>query len=212
MKHRMIALYLNRHDKEKKKQMIGDAAWLLSSGREMEQDVPDHTGADRLWTQPDTSQRSKGNTLASAALWFAQCEMRILFVRVAAASGHPSGRDCGPSPRGPLELRLHSGCLQGGLLIACSSTNWFSARSEPEWQGVKGGISCFCIYNSVASCVYVCVPKSVYLEKKWRDTHLLIYVCCPIIIFGEERKVQHSVFTAQQSSPTSPINNQVIQF
>lgn len=146
--------------------MIGDAVWLLSSGREMERDVSDHIGADRLWTQPDTSQRSKGNTLASAALWFAQCEMRILFVRAGAASGHPSGRDCGPSPGGPLELRLHSGCLQGGLLIACSSTNWFSARSEPEWQGVKGGISCFCIYNSVASCVYVCVPKECVLGEE----------------------------------------------
>lgn len=114
-------------------------------------------------------------------------------------------------PWGPLELRLHSSCLQGGLLIACSSTNWFSARSEPEWQGVEGGISCFCIYNSVASCVYVCVPKSVYLEEKWMDMYLLIHVCCPMI-FGKERKVQNSVFTVQQRSLESPINIRVFGF
>ncbi len=57
------------------------------------------------------------------------------------------------SLRGPHELRVQSERLWGGLLIACSNTNWFSARSESEWQRVKGGISCFCIYNSVASCV-----------------------------------------------------------
>lgn len=109
------------------------------------------------------------------------------------------------SPRGPLELRLHSGCLQGGLLIACSSTNWFSARSEPEWQGVKGGISCFCIYNSVASCVYVCMPRRVYWKQKWMDTHLLIHICLPIIFAEEENDVYNFFFFFSSLSPVSSL-------
>lgn len=67
---------------------------------------------------------------------------------------------------GPRELREHSWSLRGGLLIACSTANWFSARSEREWQRVKGGISCFCIYNSVASCV--CEGECV-----WKETCLI---------------------------------------
>lgn len=117
--------------------------------------------SSHLWTQPDTSQRWWDTARACTALWFARREKRVLFVRAGTGATLQVGTmDRGP--RGPLELRLHSWCLQGGLLIACSSTNWFSARSEPEWQGVKGGISCFCIYNSVASCVYVCMPRRVY--------------------------------------------------
>ena len=78
---------------------------------------------------------------------------RLPCLRERQPRGHPSGRGSVQSgPRGPRELKAHSWRLRGGPLIACSSANWFSARSEPEWQRGEGGISCFCIYNSVASC------------------------------------------------------------
>lgn len=131
--------------------MFGSKTRNLHKDHPVERRPPDHTQENPSWIRQDAAERRKYNNLTRAALWFARHEMAVAWA-VAAATRQVRPVQRGPT--GPYELRLHLLSLQGGLLIACSTPNWFSARSQPEWQRVKEGISCFCIYNSVASCVW----------------------------------------------------------
>ncbi len=58
--------------------MTKDTVRDLHSGHQVEQDPPDHTGEDPLWTRQDAAQQRKHNDLTPTALWFAQREMTVL--------------------------------------------------------------------------------------------------------------------------------------
>lgn len=89
-----------------------------------------------------------------AAVWFAQREMTVLFVLRGTAATHQVEATVERALRAPLELRPRSGGLRGGPLIASSTANWFSARSEPECQRVKEE---FPVSTSIIQWLPVCV-------------------------------------------------------